>query len=315
MLKKNVSAGTLAILATMMLCQTGFCQGVDPGALFEQAEGRRTSQAGRGFPSRGGQQPGAGGRPSQRGGGFGQGGPGRGGRGSSMNPEALFSRFDTNKDGKLTKDEIPRQAERLRQMIGAADKDQDGAITKQEFTKYLSAARGRGGRQQPGARPQPGGRGSGGGRTQPGGGSGQGGPRGQGRGGSGMAPSPETILSRFDANKDGKLTKGEIPEQAERLQQMVKAADKNGDGEITKEELSEHLSTARGRGGRQQPGGGFGGRRTQGGLGDPRAMFDANAPKVGERLPALTAYDDDGNEFQLGDLKGGYSVLVFGCLT
>lgn len=35
----------------------------------------------------------------------------------------------------------------------------------------------------------------------------------------------------------------------------------------------------------------------------------------GSPLPDVTAYDENGREFSLAELKGEYSVLVFGCLT
>jgi hypothetical protein len=39
-------------------------------------------------------------------------------------------------------------------------------------------------------------------------------------------------------------------------------------------------------------------------------------PKVGDRLPAVTAYDEAGKEFPLAEqLAGKPAVLVFGCLT
>ena len=37
--------------------------------------------------------------------------------------------------------------------------------------------------------------------------------------------------------------------------------------------------------------------------------------EIGAPLPDLTVYDASGNPFSLGQLKGRYSVLVFGCLT
>ncbi len=44
--------------------------------------------------------------------------------------------------------------------------------------------------------------------------------------------------------------------------------------------------------------------------------FEATAPAVGERLPALVVYDARGNELQLGELlQGHYTVIVLGCLT
>ena len=37
--------------------------------------------------------------------------------------------------------------------------------------------------------------------------------------------------------------------------------------------------------------------------------------KVGTDVTDLVAFDADGSEFQFADLKGGYTVIVFGCLT
>lgn len=41
----------------------------------------------------------------------------------------------------------------------------------------------------------------------------------------------------------------------------------------------------------------------------------AQLPSVGTPLPDLTVYDASGKKFNLTELKGSYSVLVFGCLT
>ncbi len=41
----------------------------------------------------------------------------------------------------------------------------------------------------------------------------------------------------------------------------------------------------------------------------------AGLPQVGSVLPDLRAFDDQGREFSLAELRGEYSVLVFGCLT
>lgn len=45
------------------------------------------------------------------------------------------------------------------------------------------------------------------------------------------------------------------------------------------------------------------------------AQFVRQTPAVGQSLPAIQVYDEHGNDFSLGQLKGSYSVLVFGCLT
>ncbi len=41
----------------------------------------------------------------------------------------------------------------------------------------------------------------------------------------------------------------------------------------------------------------------------------ARGPKVGEKLPDISAFDADGKPFKLSSLKGSHAVLVFGCLT
>ncbi|HIE99363.1 MAG TPA: hypothetical protein EYG03_00790 [Planctomycetes bacterium] len=38
-------------------------------------------------------------------------------------------------------------------------------------------------------------------------------------------------------------------------------------------------------------------------------------PQLGSELPDVVVYDEDGHEFSLNELRGEYSVLVFGCLT
>lgn len=50
-----------------------------------------------------------------------------------------------------------------------------------------------------------------------------------------------------------------------------------------------------------------------GGQQTPRAQFDVPGP--GEAVPEVTVFDDSGREFSLRELRGEYSVLVFGCLT
>jgi len=38
-------------------------------------------------------------------------------------------------------------------------------------------------------------------------------------------------------------------------------------------------------------------------------------PQVGTRMPDVQIFDAEGEPFSTRDLKGDYSVLVFGCLT
>ncbi len=43
--------------------------------------------------------------------------------------------------------------------------------------------------------------------------------------------------------------------------------------------------------------------------------FESTSPAVGDRLPDVTLFDSEGKRFPLRQLKGHYTVLVFGCLT
>ncbi len=43
--------------------------------------------------------------------------------------------------------------------------------------------------------------------------------------------------------------------------------------------------------------------------------FESSSPAVGESLPDVSLFDADGQPIHLKNLKGNYTVLVFGCLT
>lgn len=83
---------------------------------------------------------------------------GFGGPGGGFGPEAFVARMmesDADKDGKLSKSELP---ERARGMFDNADADKDGFLTKEELTKAAQAfGGGRGGRGPGGAGGPPGG--------------------------------------------------------------------------------------------------------------------------------------------------------------
>ena len=118
---------------------------------------------------------------------------GQKGKGKSE-PGEMFKRADKNKDGKLSKDEVPAQ---LWERISKLDKDGDGAIAQSELPK-----RGETG--------------------------GKGGPQ-AGKGGSGG------MFAFYDKNKDGKVEKSEVPEEA---WAKLSRVDKNADGLISESELA-----------------------------------------------------------------------------
>jgi cytochrome oxidase Cu insertion factor (SCO1/SenC/PrrC family) len=45
------------------------------------------------------------------------------------------------------------------------------------------------------------------------------------------------------------------------------------------------------------------------------SQFEASGLKEGSAFPDVQIYDAQGNPFRTGKLKGGYTVLVTGCLT
>jgi hypothetical protein len=55
-------------------------------------------------------------------------------------------------------------------------------------------------------------------------------------------PSPDKLIERFDANKDGQLQAAELPE---RMQEHIGDIDKNGDAVVSKDELSAHFDAMR----------------------------------------------------------------------
>lgn len=166
-----------------------------------------------------------------------------------------FDRLDADHDGKLSKDEVM-------QHFAQVDADGDGSVTKEELMKSMQGASG----HRPNGAPhapsdpaasRPGSRGEHGlgqppfGRGPIGGGfTGRGPMHGGAMGPSSRSsmeghrgpPSPAAMLEHFDENKDGKLTKSELPEP---LWDRLSKADANGDGEITQDEIEAHMKSNR----------------------------------------------------------------------
>ena len=53
----------------------------------------------------------------------------------------------------------------------------------------------------------------------------------------------------------------------------------------------------------------------QSGRSQVTTSFQRSSPGIGEALPEVTVYTADGKKFSTSQLKGSYTVLVFGCLT
>jgi hypothetical protein len=168
---------------------------LDPNAFDEgenTAPGSGNPKVGQGMKPPGGGLPGRpGGNPQ---GGFGQGRPqgggSQGGFGGQGRPKGKGGpdpmRYDQNKDGKVSRTEVPQQMSRFFDMV---DKNKDGFLDQNEMKSFGAGFGGFGGKGRPpsgGGQQQPGGFGGkgrpqGGGQQRPpkGGGQQQGGPQGQ----------------------------------------------------------------------------------------------------------------------------------------
>jgi calcium-binding protein CML len=136
---------------------------------------------------------------------------GPGGPGGPFDPGQLFQRFDRNKDGKLTLDEIPDQArERFKPMFDRLGKKE---LTRDEFIKAVPQFAG-------------------------------GGP------GGGFMRDAEGAFKRFDANRDGKLTLAEVPEPVRpMIERWLKRAGKDKEGGLSLDEVKKIVAENQARDG------------------------------------------------------------------
>lgn len=133
--------------------------------------------------------------------------PQRDAPGGRFSITSMMKRHDRDEDGKVTREEWQGPAE----LFGLMDRNGDGAITKEEFEARMQERGGFGGGQgRPGES-----------RSQP---------------EAAQKFDVATLLRRFDANRNGKVSK-------EELDKFFKWADSNDDGSLSEDEIGVALTT------------------------------------------------------------------------
>lgn len=204
----------------------------------------------------------------------GAGPPGRPGGGQGMNPRQIFDQFDANKDGKLTKDELPP---RLQENFARLDSDNNGTVSPDEFGR----AGGPGMLRPPGAP------------------------------GNGIPNDPQQLAGLFDrtdANSDGKLTKDEVPEERVFMRRIFEQV---GSDSLTKEQFIKAMAQAGGQPGApgRRP---ESAPRPEGPAGAPERRPDgapAGGPPPGGGLFATLDTDHDG-QLSTSEIVAAGSALL-----
>jgi Ca2+-binding EF-hand superfamily protein len=234
-------------------------------------------------------------------------------KGRYMTPEArrgIFTAADNDRDGSVTAAEYTLNriiTDEAKAIVQAMDDDKDGAIQAAEFTKHASEK-------------------------------------------LKDEKLAEQVFAAFDTEDDKQIRVPEYlrvwgqwartgqkpPAQriAARESELLKAGEDKEDAapKDASEKSRPGPASNRSRGGRRPEGEGRPGRggppdrrgRPTGGGAGGFGPFSGNTDpvrpnraglKIGSPLPEISIFDADGNAFETADLKGGYSVIVFGCLT
>jgi Ca2+-binding EF-hand superfamily protein len=141
---------------------------------------------------------------------------------NAVDAKSLFGQLDTNRDGTLAVDEVPREKKSLfDRLVRLGDGNADGKLSADEFAVGLA-----GGAKQTAApkdagdaKPMPA-------KARP------------GRPGKAARPVPGSFFAVHDKNGDGKLTLDDVPEERrERFSKLIARLDKDGDGAVSKSEI------------------------------------------------------------------------------
>ncbi|MDA0835766.1 MAG: EF-hand domain-containing protein [Planctomycetota bacterium] len=196
-------------------------------------------------------------------------GPRDGDRPQGPKPEQMFERLDQNNDGSISVDEAPERAKpMIEQLLRKSGKEPTASLTRDEFLELVRNFRpdrgpGDGRPREGGPRPE----GAPGRGPRPDGERGRG-PEGRGPEGFGGPPPMPKFFKVLDTDQDGRLTKDELAQLADKFA----ALDENEDGQLDMRELMGPPPEGRFAGGQLNRGRGFGppeGRGPQGRPGGP----------------------------------------------
>jgi len=113
------------------------------------------------------------------------------------------------------------------------------------------------------------------------------------------------LMRALDANRDGRISADEI----QRATRALQALDRDRDGALSFDELG--ITRRPGFSFGRPSGFGRGGGSSRSGA----SRISRSGLVVGSPLPDVTIFDEQGQPFDLKQLKGGHTVIVFGCLT
>jgi len=134
-------------------------------------------------------------------------------RTSEEGPGLLFDKLDKNRDGTLVAEEIPEEQGRFfERLVRVGDVNDDGKLSRKEFIAALSRD------------------------DQPAAGKGSDRRSGSGKRGRGQRFDVDDLFERYDRNKDGKLTKEELPEAVRN--RFARLFERLGRDSLTREDLA-----------------------------------------------------------------------------
>ena len=141
----------------------------------------------------------------------------------------FFDRFDSNRDGLLTRDEVP---ERLLRRVAKMDRNSDGGVTRLEVVSTLRKQN----KSQTDKRTNKKNRLAGADKGKPG--------KGKAGKNDSVGMTPQLLLAKFDKDRDNTISEQEAPK---RFSRMFPSTDADGDGKLSNSELTSLVERIKAR--------------------------------------------------------------------